>query len=89
MNYDHSQKEYDVWTNQIMTRESDEYHGIFSETDKKEIGEERLPELLKKAASYGFKPDIISAFKWTGKPIDQWNAKIYTNSITQKIHYFS
>jgi hypothetical protein len=51
--------------------------------------DDRLPELLKKAAGYGFKPDIISAFKWTGKPIDQWNVKIYTDSITQNIHNFS
>ncbi len=77
-----------MWVNHILTRESYESHGIPSEIDKLEMEEERLPELLKKVVSKHYKPDLLSAYKWTGKPIDKWNT-LFHYGFAKKVQPFS
>ena len=78
MNYDHSQQEYDVWANHILSRESQENYGLPTAIDKMEMPQEHLPTLLNGLTAGHIKPDIISSFKWTGKIADQWNTKVYS-----------
>jgi hypothetical protein len=77
-----------VWVNHILARESNESHGIPSEIDKMEMEEDRLPELFKKVVAKHYKPDLLSSYKWTGKPIDRWNTLSYYG-LSKKVQSFS
>jgi hypothetical protein len=88
LNYDHSQKEYDVWANHILARESQENYGLPTEIDKKEMAEEHLPTLLHSLTAKYTPKDILSSFKWTGKTADQWNEKVF-GGLVHPSPYFS
>lgn len=67
MNYDKTHQEYDVWTNHILARESDETYGLITPQNNYEFSkDERLAATLAEVNMKNTKKDFLTETKFKG-----------------------
>ncbi len=71
MNIDRSKEEHDVWVNHIFAAHNEADWGIFSLTQNDNAYKQRMRKINKSRENE--KTSILTSYKWTGKPSDDWN----------------
>ncbi len=74
LNYDRSEEERDVWSNQVTSRETEIKYGM-DDPLLSDVEQGSLPSALAKTRYV--KPSFYESFKWAGKPNEQWNHFFY------------
>ena len=83
LNYDRTNEEYDVWANQVTSRDSAAKWGMLK---NEETLEDSLPALFSKA-TIPKRKSIWESFKFTGKPDEKWNFYKYYGSTRKSPRY--